>query len=403
MKKPELLAPAGDLEKLKFAIHYGADAVYIGGKQFGLRAKAGNFDYKDMKEGVDFANSYGSKVYVAANIIAHNDDLSGVEPFFEQLADIGVHAVIIADPSLIRVCQRVAPELEIHLSTQASVTNWRSVLFWKQQGIERVVLAREVSMKEIEKIKENVDVEIETFIHGAMCISYSGRCVLSNHMTDRDANRGGCAQSCRWKYDLFEDGKDDTNVSETNELAYTMSSKDLSMVEHIPELIENGVDSLKIEGRMKSIHYLATVVNVYRKIIDTYMKDPVHFSIDQEWIDEIWKAAQRSLTTAFYYKDPSEEDQLFGKPERIPKYNFSGLVLDYDHQTQLATIQQRNPFKIGDDVEFFGPDFYRFQQKITWMIDENGNSIDIAKHPMMKVRVKVDKPVSYFNMMRKQR
>lgn len=402
--KPELLAPAGNLEKLKFAIHYGADAVYIGGKQFGLRSKAGNFSYEDMKEGIAFARKYDAKVYVAANIIAHNENLDGAKAYFKELYEIGIDAVIIADPALITACKDAAPNLEIHISTQASIANWRTVEFWKQEGIPRVVLAREVSLEEIKEMKEKVDIELEAFIHGAMCISYSGRCVLSNHMTSRDANRGGCAQSCRWKYDLFEDGTDESiNISEKADEAYTMSSQDLSMVEHMPDLLALGVDSLKIEGRMKSIHYVATVVNVYRKIIDSYFEDPQHFELDPEWINEIWKAAQRSLTTAFYYQEPTEKDQLFGKPARIPKYDFSGLVLDYDEESQIATIQQRNSFGIGDEVEFFGPNFYHFKQTIEAIWDENGEPIDRAKHAMMITKVKVKQPLKYYDMMRKRK
>ncbi|MCT2536893.1 U32 family peptidase [Aquibacillus koreensis] len=403
-KKPELLAPAGNLEKLKFAIHYGADAVYIGGKQFGLRAKAGNFSFEDMEEGVAFANKYGAKVYVAANIIAHNENLEGAHEYFKKLYDIGIAAVIVADPALISACRESAPNLEVHISTQASIANWRTVQFWKNQGIPRVVLAREVSLEEIKEMKEKVDIEIEAFVHGAMCISYSGRCVLSNHMTARDANRGGCAQSCRWNYDLFEDGTDGSvSISDRADEAYTMSSKDLSMVEHLPDLIHAGVDSLKIEGRMKSIHYVATVVNVYRKIIDTYFEDPANYQLDPEWVDEIWKAAQRSLTTAFYYNEPTEKDQLFGKPDRITKYDFAGLVLEYDEATQIATIQQRNSFKVGDEIEFFGPNFYHFKQTIKEIWNEHGEKMDIAKHPMMITKVKVDQPVRYYDMMRKSK
>ena len=403
-KKPELLAPAGNLEKLKFAIHYGADAVYIGGKQFGLRSKAGNFSFEDMAEGVAFAKQYGAKVYVAANIIAHNDNLDGAHEYFKKLYEVGIAAVIVADPALIEACREAAPDLEVHISTQASIANWRTVDFWKKEGIPRVVLAREVSLEEIKEMKEKVDIEIEAFIHGAMCISYSGRCVLSNHMTARDANRGGCAQSCRWKYDLFEDATEGAvSISDKTDEAYTMSSQDLSMVEHLPDLLEAGVDSLKIEGRMKSIHYVATVVNVYRKIIDTYYEDPENYQLNPEWVDEIWKAAQRSLTTAFYYDEPTEKDQLFGKPDRIPKYDFSGLVLEYDEESQIATVQQRNSFSVGDEVEFFGPNFYHFKQKITEIWDENGESIDRAKHAMMITKIKVDQPLRYYDMMRKRK
>ncbi|EGL82695.1 peptidase U32 [Caldalkalibacillus thermarum TA2.A1] len=398
LKKPELLAPAGNLEKLQFAVRYGADAVYIGGQQYGLRAKAGNFTFEDMAKGVDFASRYGAKVYVAANIIAHNEDLAGVRDYFKKLQEIGVDACIVADPALIELGRDAAPDLEMHISTQASITNWKAVQFWAQEGIPRVVLAREVSLEEIKEIKRNVDIEIEAFIHGAMCISYSGRCVLSNHMTARDANRGGCAQSCRWPYELYGEKR----ISVDGD-PFTMSSKDLSMVEHVPLLIDAGVDSLKIEGRMKSIHYIATVCNVYRQIIDEYCEDPENFRLKEEWVDEIWKAAQRSLTTAFYFGTPTEKDQLFGKPEKIPKYDFAALVLDYNPDTQIATLQQRNNFGVGDEVEFFGPNFVRFKQKVTAMWDEEDEPLDRAPHPMMTVKMKVDQPVRPYDMMRKRK
>ena len=398
LKKPELLAPAGNLEKLQFAVRYGADAVYIGGQQYGLRAKAGNFSFEDMAQGVEFAKAHGAKVYVAANIIAHNEDLSGVKDYFKTLQKIGVDAVIVADPAIIELGREAAPDLDMHISTQASITNWKAIQFWAKEGIPRVVLAREVSLEEIKEIKRHVDIEVEAFIHGAMCISYSGRCVLSNHMTARDANRGGCAQSCRWHYELYGDER----ISQDG-IPFTMSAKDLSMVEHIPLMIEAGVDSLKIEGRMKSIHYIATVCNVYRQVIDSYCADPQNFKLREEWIDEIWKAAQRSLSTGFYFGDPTAQDQLFGKPEQLPRYDFAALVLDYDPTTQVATLQQRNNFGVGDEVEFFGPDFHRFKQKVTQIWDEDNLPIDRAPHPMMTVKMKVEQPVKPFDMMRKRK
>lgn len=398
IRKPELLAPAGNLEKLQFAIRYGADAVYIGGQQYGLRAKAGNFSYGDMAKGVEFAKAHGAKVYVAANIIAHNEDLPGVQAYFKKLDEIGIDAVIVADPAIIQLGREAAPDLEMHISTQTSVTNWKAIQFWAREGIPRVVLAREVSLEEIREIKKHVDIEVEAFIHGAMCISYSGRCVLSNHMTARDANRGGCAQSCRWPYELYGDGR-----LSTDEIPFTMSSKDMSMVEHIPLMIEAGVDSLKIEGRMKSIHYIATVCQVYRQVIDSFCEDPENFRIKEEWVEEIWKAAQRSLTTGFYFGQPTEKDQLFGKPEKLPKYDFAALVLDYDPKTQVATLQQRNNFGVGDEVEFFGPRLERFKQKVTEMWDEDGIPLERAPHPMMTVKLKVERPVTPYDMMRKRK
>lgn len=413
-KKPELLAPAGNLEKLKFAVLYGADAVYIGGQKFGLRSKAGNFTYEDMKEGVEFAHAHGAKVFVAANIIAHNEDFEGMEEYFRTLYDIGIDAVIIADPAIVEVCKQAAPNLEIHLSTQASTTNWQAVNFWANEGISRVVLAREVSMEEIRQIKKHTDVEIEAFIHGAMCISYSGRCVLSNHMTNRDANRGGCAQSCRWKYDLFEEveeedtetpqiGKRELPMFSEEDDSFTMSSKDLCMIEHIPEMIEAGVDSLKIEGRMKTVHYVATVVNTYRKVIDAYCEDPEGYVFKQEWMDEILKAANRPVTTAFYFGSPTEQDQIFGVPPKMAKYDFAGLVLDYDEKTGIATIEQRNHFAVGSEVEFFGPKRDNFIQKVEELWDEEGNPITEANRAMQKVKMRVRQPVKPYDIMRKEK
>lgn len=402
-KKPELLAPAGDLDKLKFAVMYGADAVYIGGEKFGLRSKAGNFSYEKIKEGVEFAHRHGAKVFVAANIIAHNEDFSGMEEYFQTLYEIGVDAVIIADPAIIEVCAMAAPGLEIHLSTQASTTNWQTLKFWAEEGVKRVVLARECTMEEIHQIKENVDIEVESFIHGAMCISYSGRCVLSNHMTNRDSNRGGCAQSCRWKYDLFEDREEGMQSLASDDDSFTMGSKDLCMIEHIPDLIEAGVDSFKIEGRMKTIHYVATVVNAYRRAIDAYYEDPENYQFNQEWMDEILKAANRPITTGFYYHTPTDEDQIFGTPPKMAHFDFAGVVLAYDQSTGIATVEQRNRFAVGQEVEFIGPKRERFEQKIDQIWDEKGEEISVANTPLQKVRFKIDRPVDAYDMMRKRK
>lgn len=303
LKRPEVLAPAGTLEKLKTAIHYGADAVYIGGNAYGLRSRAGNFTYEEMAEGVAFAKAHNAKVYVAANMVTHEGNQEGAGEFFRQLRDVGISAVIVSDPALIEICATEAPGLPIHLSTQASATNYETLEFWREEGLERVVLAREVSMEEVAEIRKNTSVEIEAFIHGAMCISYSGRCTLSNHMSMRDANRGGCSQSCRWKYDLFDmpfaQERKSLTKNGTIEEEFSMSAVDMSMIEHIPDLIENGVDSFKIEGRMKSIHYVSTVANVYKAAVDSYMEDPENYVCKQEWIDELWKVAQRELATGF--------------------------------------------------------------------------------------------------------
>jgi putative protease len=403
----ELLAPAGNLEKLKFAVLYGADAVYIGGHQFGLRSKAGNFSMEDMQEGVHFAHSHGAKVFVVTNIIAHNSDFEGLEAYLKTIDEIGVDAVIVADPAIVEFCKRVTPNMEIHLSTQASTTNAKAVQFWGNEGVKRVVLAREVSMEEIKSIKQSVhDVEIEAFTHGAMCSSYSGRCVLSNHMTNRDANRGGCAQSCRWKYDLYEDGDEQLDAKATSLLQnddeyFTMSSKDLSMIEHIPDMIRFGVNSLKIEGRMKSVHYVATVVGTYRKVIDAFLANPDGFEFKQEWKEEIMKAATRGTSTAFFYDKPTDEAQIFGQPPKMEKFDFAGLVMDFDVESGIALIEQRNSFQVGQEVEFIGSRRENFTQIIEEMWSDKGEVISGTNVPMQKVRVMVSQPVKPYDIMRK--
>ncbi|WP_110926973.1 peptidase U32 family protein [Bacillus massiliglaciei] len=404
VKKPELLAPAGNLEKLKIAVHYGADAVFIGGQEYGLRSNAGNFTFEEMKEGVDFAKKYGAKVYVTTNIYAHNENIDGLEEYMMGLKETGIHGIIVADPLIIETCRRIAPEIEVHLSTQQSLANWKAVQFWKEEGLERVVLARETSAEEIREMKEKVDIEIESFIHGAMCIAYSGRCTLSNHMTARDSNRGGCCQSCRWDYGLFELNDGGEKALFSNEDApFAMSPKDLKLLESLPRMIEIGVDSLKVEGRMKSIHYIATVVSVYRKVIDAYCADPENFQIKQEWLEELDKCANRETASAFMEGEiPGYKQQMFGNHSVKTRYDFAGLVLDYDEETGMATLQQRNFFKIGDEVEFFGPEIENFTQKISVILDEKGNEMDTARHPLEIVRIKVDKPVYVNNMMRKE-
>ncbi|MCG3085926.1 U32 family peptidase [Anoxybacillus sp. LAT_35] len=402
VKKPELLAPAGNLEKLKVAVHYGADAVFIGGQEYGLRSNADNFTLEEMAEGVQFAKKYGAKIYVTTNIYAHNENIPGLEDYLRGLERVGVHGIIVADPLIIETARRVAPKLEVHLSTQQSLTNWKAVQFWKEEGLERVVLARETSAEEIREIKEKVDIEIETFIHGAMCIAYSGRCVLSNHMTARDSNRGGCCQSCRWDYDLYKlEGDQAMALFDENDDPFAMSPKDLNLIQSIPKMIELGIDSLKIEGRMKSIHYVATVVSVYRKVIDAYCADPDNFVIRKEWLDELDKCANRDTAPAFFEGVPGYKEQMFGVHSKKTTYDFVGLVLDYDKETGIVTLQQRNFFKPGDEVEFFGPEIENFTQVIETIWDEEGNELDAARHPLQIVRFKVDREVFPYNMMRK--
>ncbi|ASS96129.1 peptidase U32 family protein [Peribacillus simplex] len=404
VKKPELLAPAGNLEKLKIAVHYGADAVFIGGQEYGLRSNAGNFTFEEMKEGVEFAKKYGAKVYVTTNIFAHNENIDGLDEYLEGLQEAGVHGIIVADPLIIETCKRVAPNVEIHLSTQQSLSNWKAVQYWKEEGLERVVLARETSADEIREMKEQVDIEIEAFVHGAMCIAYSGRCTLSNHMTARDSNRGGCCQSCRWDYDLYELDQDgEKALFDKEDAPFAMSPKDLKLIESLPGMIEIGIDSLKVEGRMKSIHYIATVVSVYRKVIDAYCADPDNFKIKQEWLEELDKCANRETASSFMEGEiPGYKQQMFGNHTVKTRFDFAGLVLDYDEETKIVTMQQRNFFKPGDEVEFFGPEIENFTQKIGTIWDESGKELEAARHPLQIVRIQVDNRVYVNNMMRKE-
>ncbi|WP_053034273.1 peptidase U32 family protein [Staphylococcus haemolyticus] len=406
IKKPELLAPAGNLEKLKIAVHYGADAVFLGGQEYGLRSNADNFTMAEIKEGVEFANQYNAKIYVTTNIIAHDENIKGLENYLIELEKTGATGIIVADPLIIETCKQVAPKLEIHLSTQQSLSNTKAVQYWKEEGLDRVVLARETGAMEMKEMKENVDIEIEAFIHGAMCIAYSGRCTLSNHMTARDSNRGGCCQSCRWDYDLLEvdnDGELDLYYQDGDTVPFAMSPKDLKLIESIPQMMEIGIDSLKIEGRMKSIHYIATVVSVYRKVIDAYAEDPENFKINPEWLKELDKCANRDTAPAFFEGTPGYEEQMFGvQQNKKSPYDFCGLVIDYDETTQIATIQQRNHFKPGQEIEFFGPEIQSFRQVIDAIYDEEGNSLDAARHPLQIVQIKVNHPIYPKNMMRKE-
>ena len=405
LKKPELLAPAGNLEKLKIAVHYGADAVFLGGQEYGLRSNADNFTMEEIAEGVQFADKYGAKIYVTTNIFAHDENIPGLEDYLKGLSNTGAHGIIVADPLIIETCKRVAPNLEIHLSTQQSLSNYRAVQYWKEEGLERVVLARETSAEEMREMKEKVDIEIETFIHGAMCIAYSGRCTLSNHMTARDSNRGGCCQSCRWDYDLItveEDGELEPYFGDEDTTPFAMSPKDLKLIESIPKMMDIGIDSLKIEGRMKSMHYIATVVSVYRKVIDSYAEDPENFKIDPEWLVELDKCANRDTAPAFFEGVPHFEEQMFGREaNKKTPFDFCGLVIDYDPESQISTIQQRNYFKPGQKIEFFGPEIDNFTQVIDKIYDEDGVELDAARHPLQIIQIKVDHPIYPNNMMRK--
>jgi len=404
MRKPELLAPAGDLEKLKMALIYGADAVYLGGEQFGLRKAAKNFNLDQIEEGVNFAHERGKNVYVTLNIIPHNDDLVGLDEYVNNLNDLDVDGVIVSDPGVFSIVRRETPNLPIHLSTQASATNYETIKFWYDLGIKRIVVARELSLKEIKEIIDRMpkDLEIEAFVHGAMCISYSGRCLLSNYMANRDSNRGECAHPCRWKYYLMEEKRPGEYfpVYENEKGTFIFNSKDLCMLNHIPELIESGIASFKIEGRVKSQYYVSTVVRSYRMAIDEYFKNPEKYIYKEEWLDEIKKASYRDFTTGFYFGKPTGEEQVYTSSSYIRTYDFSGLVLNYDENTRIATIEQRNRMFLGDEIEVFGPNKYHFTQKIEKMWNEKGEEIDVAPHPQQIVKMKMNKPVENWDILR---
>lgn len=405
LKSLELLAPAGDLEKLKIAVLYGADAVYLGGRRFSLRAGAGNFDDKDMIEGIEFAHKHKVKVYVAINIYAHNPDLEMLESYLEFLVQAGADGVIASDPGIIDLVLKFQPGLPVHLSTQANTTNWASVAFWKRMGVQRVVLARELSRGEIKEISSKVDIELEAFVHGAMCMSYSGRCLLSNFLTGRDANRGDCAQSCRWRYHLVEEKRPGQYfpVEEDPRGTYFMSSKDLCLLEYIPQLAEAGVCSFKIEGRMKSIHYLATVVKTYRQALDSYLKKPCSYKAHPEWMDEITKVSHREYTTGFFLGDQGETATVEpGQSSYTRRISFVGLVLGKDEQTGRIIVEQRNNFKSGDELEVLTPQGDNLTIQVKAIFDgETGEQVESAPHPQQIVQLLVEQEVPRMSMLRR--
>lgn len=405
MRDLELLAPAGNLEKLRFALEYGADAVYLGGKLFGLRAYGGNFDEREMKEGLAYAHERGKKVFVTVNIIPHNEDLRELPEYVRSLAELGVDAIIVADPGVFTIAREVAPALPIHISTQANTTNWASAAFWKAQGAARIVLAREVSLAETKEISERVDVELESFVHGAMCISYSGRCLLSNYFSEtRDSNRGECIQACRYKYRVVEEERPGQYfpVEEDERGTYIFNSKDLCLLPFIPKMAAAGVMSFKIEGRMKSAHYVATVTGVYRQALDAYLREGEDYYVRPEWYQELEKISHRPYTTGFAVGRPSEQDQVYSQSSNIQSHDFIGLVLAYDETTRTALIEQRNHFAVGETVEFRTPEGEVWQQVIRSMTDEEGNAIERAPHPRMLVRLPVERPLTLHSLMRRE-
>lgn len=407
MKKVELLAPAGDLEKLKMAINYGADAVYLGGESFGLRKASKNFTLDNIKEGTDYAHDRAKKVYVTLNIVPHDNDLLGLEDYVIELSNIGIDAVIVADPGMFSIIKKTVPDMEIHISTQASVTNYETIMFWYNLGVRRIVLARELSFKEIKEITSKLpeDLDIEAFVHGAMCMSYSGRCLLSNYMTGRDANMGDCSQPCRYKYSVVEETRPGEYfpIEEHEDGTFIFNSKDLCMIEDIDDLIESGIYSFKIEGRVKSSYYVATVIRSYRMAIDQYYKDPENYKYDEKWLKEIKKVSHRDFTKGFYYDRSSKDAQVYTTSSYIRGYDFVGMVLNYDRDTKIATIEQRNRIFKGDEIEIFGPNTDYFTQEIKEMWDENGNEIDVAPHPQQIIKLRVDKDIEEFYLIRKER
>lgn len=408
MNKIELLAPAGDLERLKIAILYGADAVYIGGQVFGLRAAAKNFSLEEMAEGVAFAHQHQARVYLTLNIIPHDEDIEALLPYLKSLNNIPLDGVIVSDPGTFDLVQQYAPQFPIHISTQANSTNVHTINFWHRLGAQRVVMARELSLKEIKKIHDEKPetLELESFIHGAMCISYSGRCLLSNYMIQRDANKGGCAHPCRWRYSVVEEQRpgEYMPVYEDETGTYIFHSKDLCMIKHIPNLIEAGITSLKIEGRMKTIYYVATVVRVYRQALDAYLQDPEHWEFKPEWLEELQKASHRPYTTGFYLDQPSEEDQIYAETYGERSYDFIGIVKSWDPERKIATIQQRNRFFNGDQVELISPKHEKaLHFTIRDLKNQEGDSIDNAPHPQQIITCQVPFPVSPNDLLRKER
>lgn len=404
MKQPELLAPAGNLEKLKVAFAYGADAVYIGGRQFGLRAFSDNFDSEEMREGIEYAHSLNKKVYVTVNVFPHNNDLEGLPEYISFLSEAKADAIIISDPGVYRIVRRVAPDLPLHISTQANTVNWSSALFWQEMGAQRVVLAREMSIDDIKLTRAKVNLELEAFVHGAMCISYSGRCLLSNYFTGRDANRGECSQACRWKYHLVEETRPGKYfpVLEDERGTYIFNSKDLCMLAHIPQLVNAGLTSFKIEGRMKSVHYVATVVKVYRAALDYYRENSEDYTPKQEWWEELNKISHRPYTTGFYFGKPTEKDQIYTSSSYIQSHDFIGLVRSYDSNTGLALVEQRNNMKVGEEIEVLCPKGENYSQRLNEMFNEEGESISVAPHPQQFIRIPMLKPTPEFSMLRRR-
>ena len=404
-KKPELLAPAGSLEKLKVAFQYGADAVYFGGQNFSLRAAAQNFSYDDMREGVRIAHSLGKKMYCTVNVMPRSEEIEELKEFLKNLEEIGIDAVLVSDLGVLS-CVRKYTKLPLHISTQANTVNYEACNLYEELGAERVVLARELSLDEIKTVRENIseNMELEVFVHGAMCISYSGRCLLSSFMAGRDSNRGACAQSCRWKYSLVEEKRPNEYfpIEEDSRGTYIMNSKDLCMIEHLPELIEAGVSSLKIEGRNKSEYYVAVVVNAYRQAIDLYWNDPENYKLPKAILDEMFKVAHRRYHTGFFFKEPKTEGLIYDTNNHVREWDVVAIVLDYDKETGIATCRQRNKFVKGETVEVLSPGMVKEGFIVDELYNEDGEAIEGCPHPGMICKVKLPYEVEKHSFIRKE-
>ena len=406
MRIPELLVPASSLEVLKTAVIFGADAVYIGGEVFSLRAKSKNFSLEDMKEGIDFAHAHGVKVYVTSNILAHNQDLDGVREYFKELKDIKPDALIISDPGVFDIAREIVPEIDVHISTQANNTNYGTYNFWYRQGARRVVTARELSMNEIADIRKHIpdDLEIETFVHGAMCISYSGRCLLSNYFTGRDANQGACTHPCRWKYAVMEESRpgEYLPVYENERGTYIFNSKDLCMIDHIPELIEAGIDSFKIEGRMKTALYVAVVARTYRKAIDDYLKDEKIYRENLPYYrEQIAKCTYRQFTTGFFFGKPTHETQIYDSNTYVKEYTYLGIVGSVDEHGRYR-IEQRNKFSVGEEIEVMKPNGENRSVTVRAIVDEEGNAMESAPHPQQVLFIDLGEPLERYDILRRK-
>ena len=393
MKKVELLAPAGDLERLKVTLLYGADAVYIGGPSLNLRANAINFTLEEIKEGVDYAHSLNKKVYVTVNIVLHNEEIKEVKKYLRALETCKVDAIIASDPTVVAIAL-ACTKLEVHLSTQSSTMNSEACKYWKEKGVSRIVLARECTKENIETIIDNVDIEIETFIHGAMCAAFSGRCVMSNYLTNRDANRGGCSQICRWDFELLNEDK----KAIKGDKPFTFCAKDLSMLQYIPEMIELGITSFKIEGRMRSLYYIATVVSIYRKVIDEYYEG--NYTYNKEYERILRRCANRDSVPQFFNGKYDSSCSYYNGRIEVSNQDFLGIVIEYDEKLKLATIEQRNYFKTGDVVEFFGPNHNIITYTVNEIYDEENNVIDIVNHPRQIVKIPIDIKLEKYDLMR---